>query len=224
MIVYADKIYWSQRSITTLATVIIWVQLIFTQVSVQSVFLSYSTSQTNIKTTLLLQIQLWTIKTLNSTDLRRHQGFRDFAVSPGCYHVRPPWTGWLFFSSPHFTGVQSDWKAEAAPLTPCHVRWEPHPAERDHCHQGVPMEGWHMLNSLQTFQGLKKPSGVPDWTLGILVTKAMHNRKIALHVDFKELSNTVMANTIQQTDIHLQGSEQTCAWDRIAIREDECRP
>lgn len=163
-------------------------------------------------------------QTLNSTDLRRHQGFRDFAVSPGCYHVRPPWTGWLFFSSPHFTGVQSDWKAEAAPLTPCHARWEPHPAERDHCHQGVPMEGWHMLNSLQTFQGLKKPSGVPDWTLGILVTKAMHNRKIALHVDFKELSNTVMANTIQQTDIHLQGSEQTCAWDRIAIREDECRP
>lgn len=68
-----------------------------------------------------------------------------------------------------------------------------------------------MLNSLQTFQGLKKTSGVLHSTLGILVTKAMHNRNIALHVDFKELSNTVMANTIQQTDIHLQGSEQTCA-------------
>lgn len=150
MIVYADKIYWSQRSITTLATVIIWVQLIFTQVSVQSVFLSdkHQNYPPAPKTTLNHQ-------TLNSTDLRRHQGFRDFAVSPGCYHVRPPWTGWLFFSSAHLTGVQSDWKAEAAPLTPCHVRWEPNPAERDHCHQGVPMEGWHRLNSLQTFQGLK---------------------------------------------------------------------
>lgn len=153
-------------------------------------------------------------QSLNSTDLRRHRGFRDFTVSPGCYHVRSPWTAWLFFSSAHLTEVQSDWKAEAAPLTPCHVRWEPHPAERDHCHQGAPMEGWHMLNSLQMVCWIEPCDGT-------LVTKAMHNRRL---VDFKELSNTVMANTIQQTDIHLQGSEQTCAWDRIAIREDECRP
>lgn len=32
-------------------------------------------------------------QTLNSTDLRRRRGFRDFTVSPGCYHVRPQWTG-----------------------------------------------------------------------------------------------------------------------------------